>query len=103
MGITHLYLTEGVPDANRVLLDVWIGEAQVLGGVLYLAASRAARSEGPWQLFCAFGALTIIGYAAPFLPVLFSRGSLISSMPALVYLIVSVWLLASAVRPSRPD
>lgn len=102
IGITHFYITQGVPDANRVLLDLWIGEAQVLGGGLYLAASRAVRSEGSWRLLCAFGALTIIGYAAPILPVLVSRSPLISRVPVLVYLVLSVWLLAGAVRSSTP-
>ena len=38
VGVLHLYATAGMPDVNRVLLDAWIGEAQIVGGSLYLAA-----------------------------------------------------------------
>jgi hypothetical protein len=49
VGIVHLYTTQGVPDANRVLLDVWVAEAQLLGGGLYVAASVSLKS-GPLKV-----------------------------------------------------
>src|SRR5205823_1494267 len=71
--IVHLYVTSGVPDTNRVLLDVWIAEAQLLGGGLYLAALRASRAGADWRVLGCFGALTVIGFTASMLPVLFLR------------------------------
>ena len=50
LGIVHLYVTSGIPDTNRVLLVVWIAEAQLLGGGLYLAAFRASRRGSRMQL-----------------------------------------------------
>ena len=44
-GVTRLYMTTGVPDANRIMLDLWVAEAQLLGGGLFLAAFEA-RGEG---------------------------------------------------------
>jgi hypothetical protein len=97
-GVIHLYVVEGVPDANRVMLDVWIAEAQLLAGALYVAASRARRAGTPWRALGAFGAVTIIGYAVPILPVLFSRAPIVFRVPPIVYLLVSVFILARAVK-----
>jgi hypothetical protein len=41
IGVIHLYLPHGVPDANRVLLDTWVAEAQIIGGSVYAVAFRA--------------------------------------------------------------
>jgi hypothetical protein len=109
-GVARLYLTQGVPDANRVLLDLWIAEAQILGGLLYLAAWRARQKGAAWQTPAVFGALTIIGFAAPMLPVLVVRAPAIFSVPAILYLTASLIILggssrrplARADRPTAP-
>jgi hypothetical protein len=98
VGVIHFYATAGVPDANRVLLDVWIAEAQLLAGGLYVAASRASRARSQWRALSVFGALTIIGFAVPMLPVLVARAPLIFRVPAIIYLAVSFFILARAVR-----
>ena len=97
-GVAHLYVTQGVPDANRVLLDVWIAEAQLLGGGLYLAAWRGRRVGRSGRGFVAFGALTVIGWAVPILPVLFARAPVIFRVPPLVYLVLSAVVLARCLR-----
>jgi hypothetical protein len=98
-GVLHFYAAAGVPDADRVLLDVWIAEAQLLGGSLYLAASSASRSGKPSRAWAIFGALTIIGFTVPLIPVLFSRAPTVFRIPAVIYLLLSIWILANAVRP----
>jgi hypothetical protein len=98
VGILRFYITQGVPDANRVLLDVWIGEAQLIGGALYVAAFRAVRSHARWQSLGMFGAVTIIGYAVPILPVLIARAPVLFRVPATVYLVLSLWILTRARR-----
>jgi hypothetical protein len=96
IGIIRFYLTHGVPDSNRVLLDVWIGEAQIIGGSLYVAAFRAVRSHSRWRSLGTFGAVTIIGYAVPILPVLVARAPVLFRVPAAVYLGLSLWILTRA-------
>jgi len=95
-GVTRLYLIAGLPDANRVLLDVWIAEAQLLSGALYLAAWRGRRAGGPWRALAALGALTMIGFAAPMLPVLISRAPMLFWIPNILYLAASIVVLAAA-------
>src|SRR5262245_36999423 len=68
-GVSRLYLSRGFPDFNRVLLDVWIAEAQIVGGALFLLA---ARNRDPRPLSVG-GALLVWTYAIPFLPVLIQR------------------------------
>lgn len=94
VGITHRYLTAGVPETNRVLLDLWVAEAQLLAGGLYVAAFRSARAGSAWRALATFGALTTIGFTAAFLPVLFSRAPLLLRVPSIVYLVSSVFVLA---------
>jgi hypothetical protein len=96
-GVTYFYLTAGVPDANRVLVDMWVAQAQLLAASLYLAAFREARRGRAWQGLAAFAALTIIGFAAAMLPVLFSRAPA-ASIPVAVYLVCSVLVVAGAIR-----
>jgi hypothetical protein len=104
VGISSFYLTQGVPDPNRVLLDVWIGESQVVGGLLYLAAVRAAHSGVQWQSLAIFGAVTVICWTGPILPVLFTRVPIAFRIPPLVYFVASVWILLDVARPSaRPE
>jgi hypothetical protein len=100
-GVIHLYLTQGVPDANRIMLDVWIAEAQLLSGGLYLAAWRGRLAHSRWRALAAFGALTLIGFAAPILPILVSRAPFIFRVPAIVYLVSSLVILAAASAGSR--
>ncbi len=97
-GVIHLYATAGVPDTNRVLLDIWIAEAQLLTGGLYVAASRALRAGSRWRALSVAGALTMIGFAIPILPVLVARAPLIFRVPAIIYLAISLFILARAVR-----
>ena len=94
-GVIRLYVSHGVPDANRVMLDLWIAEAQLLSGALYLAAWRAHRAATPWRSLAAFGALTMIGFAAAMVPILVTRAPLYLAIPAMVYLSLSLVILAA--------
>jgi hypothetical protein len=94
VGVTHLYLTAGVPETNRVMLDIWVAEAQLIAGGLYVAAFRSARAGSTWRALASFGALTTIGFTAAVLPVLFSRAPVIFRIPAIVYLLTSVFVQA---------
>src|SRR5689334_19395897 len=67
LGVIHLYVTRGVPDVDRVLLDTWVAEAQVIGGGLYVAAFRAMRIGMPWKELAVAAAVTVLAYALPFL------------------------------------
>jgi hypothetical protein len=97
-GVAHLYATAGVPDANRVLLDIWIAQVQLLSGGLYLAAARAARVGGAWRLPATFGALTMIGFSAAMLPVLVMRAPIIFRVPPVLYSLASAIVLVQAGR-----
>src|SRR5271163_2289698 len=76
-GVTRLYVRSGVPDANRVLLDIWIAEAQLAAGALFIKAARSAE-PGPWTIGAA---LVLWSYAIPFLPVLMGRAPPIFWVP----------------------
>jgi hypothetical protein len=98
VGVTRLYVKSGVPDANRVLLDVWIAEAQITAGALFVKAARSAE-PGPWMI-CA--ALALWSYAVPFLPVLVGRAPPIFWVPPIVYTLASLALMRGAApRSSR--
>ena len=94
IGVFRFYLTASVPEADRVLLDVWIAEAQLLGGGLFLAACSASRAGKPSRALVFFGALTIIGFTLPLIPVLFSRTPIVFRIPAVIYLLLSIGVLA---------
>jgi hypothetical protein len=98
IGVIHLYVTSGVPEVNRVLLDTWVAEAQIIGGSLYLAAVRAMRAGSAWRGLAVAGALTVLAYAVPFIPVLFVRVPLAFRIPATVYACVSVFIALRAAR-----
>ena len=100
-GVVHLYVSNGIPDANRVLLDVWIAQAQLLGGGLYFAAFRARRAGTPARALALFGALTIIGFTVSILPVLFSRAPVLFRIPAMVYMLLSIVIAVDASRHRR--
>jgi hypothetical protein len=101
-GVAHFYLTTGVPGANRVLLDIWIAEGLLLGGSLYLAACRASRASQSPRLQTVFGSLTIIGFTGPMTPVLLSRAPIHFVLLTVIYLLLSLFILALAARPKRP-
>jgi hypothetical protein len=92
-GVARLYATTGVPDANRVLLDVWIAQAQLLSGALYFAAGRRARAGRQWRALAAFGALTIITFSMAMLPVLIARAPVMFRVPPIAYSIASLAIL----------
>ena len=69
LGVTHLYVTKGLPDLNRVRLDVWIAEAQIVGGVLLLIGRKRPDAR-TW--FIGAG-IMVWTWAIPFLPVLIHR------------------------------
>jgi len=102
-GVVHLYVSNGIPDANRVLLDVWIAQAQLLGGGLYVAAFRARRAGTPACVLALFGALTIIGFTASILPVLFPRAPMLVRIPAMVYMLLSIVIAVDASRHRRTE
>jgi hypothetical protein len=92
IGVVHLYVTGGVPDANRVLLDIWVAEAQIIGGGLYVAAIRARRTGLPWKGLAVAGALTTLAYAVPFLPILFVRAPVAFRIPPAIYALLSLFI-----------
>jgi hypothetical protein len=95
-GVIHLYMTRGLPDVNRVLLDVWVAEAQIIGGGLYVAAFRARRAGAAWQGLSVAGALTVLAYAVPFIPVLFVRAPVMFQIPPVVYALLSAFVMVRA-------
>jgi hypothetical protein len=100
-GVAHYYLTAGIPVANRILLDIWIAEGLLLGGSLYLAACRVSRAGQSPRVLTVFGSLTIIGFTAPMTPVLLSRAPIHFVLLTVIYLLLSVFILALAARPER--
>jgi hypothetical protein len=89
LGVAHFYATHGVPSLNRVLLDVWIAEAQLGAGYLFVKGARS-RTPRPWSV----GAILILwSYALPFLPVLFHRAPPIFWIAPSVYVLLSLAVL----------
>jgi hypothetical protein len=97
-GVLHFYMTEKVPDANRILLDIWIAEALFLGGGLYLAATCGTHTGKLARTLAIFGSLTIIGCILPMIPVLFMRAPVVFRIPAVLYFVLSVFVLFKANR-----
>ncbi len=98
IGITHLYLTKGCPETNRLMFDLWIAQAQFIGGGLYVAASRAIGTGTAWRPLAFFAALTIVGFTVSVIPVLFSRGAVFFRIPPVIYLLASIAILAHLVK-----
>jgi hypothetical protein len=97
-GVLRLYLRTGVPEANRVLLDVWIAEAQIAAGVLFATAARSPEAR-PWTIA---GAVVVWSYAVPFVPVLLRRAPAIFWVAPILYTLVSAALVrVVALRRSR--
>lgn len=101
IGVIHFYVTHGVPEANRVLLDTWVAEAQIIGGGLYLAAFRAMRAGSAWKGLAITGALTVLAYAVPFIPILFVRAPVMFRIPPIVYAILSAFIALRAANSMR--
>jgi hypothetical protein len=97
VGVTRLYVKSGVPDANRALLDVWIAEAQLAAGALFIKAARSAEPR-PWVIGAA---LILWSYAIPFLPVLVRRAPPIFWVLPTLYTLASIALMKSAAPRSR--
>lgn len=102
-GVIHLYVTQGIPEINRVLLDAWVAEAQILSGALYVASFRALRIGSPWRSLSVGGALTLLAYALPFIPVLFMRAPLMFRIPPVAYAALSVVVLVRAAGSAEAD
>jgi len=98
VGVIRLYFIQGFPETNRILLDIWIAEAQIVGGASYVAAASALNAGRPWRIIALIGAATVIGYAAAFAPVLFYRAPWPFRIPATAYLTASVIVAVAAVR-----
>ena len=86
---------------ESVLLDIWIAEGLLLGGSLYLAACNASRADQPSWVLTVFGSLTIIGFTAPMTPVLLSRAPIHFVLLTVIYLLLSLFILAHAARRER--
>ena len=100
-GVTRLYWTSGVPDMNRTLLDLWVGQAQLAGGAFYVAAARAAGRGREWRTLATAGAVVVLGWTTLAVPILFMRAPLTFRIPASVYLVLSLWILVAVVRSRR--
>ncbi len=84
--------------ARRVLLDWWIGQAQLVGGGLYVSAARASRRGAPARGIAIAGALAVLGYSAALLPVLFWRAPVQFWIPVSTYLVASTVVVVAAMR-----
>jgi hypothetical protein len=100
VGVLHFCVTEGIPGANRMLLDIWIAEALLLGGGLYLAASSGTHAGKSSRALAIFGSLTIIGFTLPMIPVLFMRAPWVFRIPAVLYFVLSIFVLLKSNRVS---
>lgn len=97
-GVLLLYSKQGVPDANRVLLDACVAEAQLLAGALFLRARWAFVRCEVWRPWTIAGSTTVLSYALPFLPVLFARAPIVFRIPPLLYSAASIALLVADPR-----
>jgi hypothetical protein len=92
IGVARLYAVKGLPDANRILLDVWIAEAQIVGGALFLVGRRT------WTTAAAF---VVWAWAIPFLPVLVHRAKPIFWVMPILYSALSAAALRSTWREGQ--
>lgn len=83
-GVAHHYVAHGLPDANRLLLDAWIAEAQLAGGILFLLGRD----------FVLAGACVVWSWALPFLPVLIHRAKPHFIVMPIVYSLASVLVVS---------
>ena len=101
-GVARLYLASGLPDMNRILIDLWVGQAQLAGGAFYVAAWRAAGRGREWRTLATAAAVIVLGWTTLAVPILFMRAPITFRIPATVYLILSAVIVAVVVR-SRQD
>jgi hypothetical protein len=101
LGVAHLYVTAGLPETNRIMLDLYVAEAQLLAGALYIAASRGERSVVAARALAVFGAVTTLGFAVPILPLLFSRAPVSFIAAPIVYILASAYILVDLARSKR--
>jgi hypothetical protein len=97
-GVAYLYASEGVPAIERMLVAVWVAEAQLTAGAFYVTASRRMRAGAAWKGWAVAGAVTVLTWAAPFIPVLFLRAPVLFRVPAIVYAVLSAVILFRAAR-----
>lgn len=100
-GVTRLYLDKGLPDMSRILIDLWVGHAQLAGGAFYVAAARAAGRGREWRTLAIGGAVVVLGWTMLAVPILFMRAPLTFRIPASIYLALSAWILIAIVRSRR--
>ena len=100
-GVARLYLASGWPDMTRLLVDLWVGQAQIAGGAFYVAAWRAAARGREWRTLGLAGVVIVLGWTALAVPVLFMRAPLTFRIPATTYLILSVAISIGIVRSYR--
>jgi len=105
VGVARLYLTSGVPEANRVMVDLWVAQAQFLAGGLYFSAARSTSAIAAWRPLASFGAMAAIGFALPSFVLLYFRAPAFFLTAPAVYLVASVVVLVRAVssRNQQPN
>jgi len=105
VGIARLYLASGVPQTDRVMVDLWVAEAQLLAGGLYFSASRSNTAIAAWRPLASFGAIAAIGFALPSFVLLYSRAPAFFITAPAVYLVGSVFVLVRLIssRPQRSE
>jgi hypothetical protein len=92
-GVIRFYLQQGIPNLDRALLDVWVAEAQLLGGAFYLGAYGQFHSGKCGGTAAVCGALTIISFALPLIPTLAVRAPMVFQIPLVIYLLLSGLIL----------
>lgn len=98
VGVLQYYHAEGMPEANRVLLDIWIGAAHIVGGILFIAAAILRPSSGSWRTAAYAGAATVLTYTVPFIPVLVARDPRYFLIPPTVYTATSIFIVLYTIR-----
>jgi hypothetical protein len=61
------------------------------------------RAGAAWRAWAVAGALTILAYAVPFMPVLFVRAPLVFQIPPTVYALLSFFIALRAARAMKAD
>jgi hypothetical protein len=96
-GVMRFYFQQGIPNLDRALLDVWIAEAQLLGGAFYLGAYGQFRSGKCGRTAAVCGALTVISFAVPLMATLAIHSPMVVQIPLAIYLLLSVLILVRIV------
>jgi hypothetical protein len=93
LGVIRFYLQQGIPNLDRALLDVWVAEAQLLGGAFYLGAYGQFRSGKCGRTAAVCGALTVISFALTLIPTFAVRAPMVFQIPLVIYLLLSGLIL----------